>query len=441
MASVNEEISSSMAETRRRQRATVTGGESTLDDNSGYMRPFQTDDQKIVLWNLANKDLPPRALMPAFRLLGLFPDMEAAMAHAEEFMAVDPTCSMRVATTHEWYTIPESDKSIEVCQAKVHRNLLQHQNALQGNAKEFKDRHDALTKGRTPAIEHAEEAKLQMETEEKHRVKRQEMYKGILENKDVKGLQEEYDAMVKEAVETGVGVGIGIPEQKQEEGEEGVGEEKEEEEYVEPPLVPVVEPEALNENWDDRVRELGEGKTPKRVSRMVEVRNQRYAVVSVLRDYETANAGDPVGIEPGLIVWAAFDTEEEAIKFNRTIASKHLKDHDLAVVNMYEWLYPHMMNSDMVNQLYRNEELNNIMKQARTSSTRVREFEAMCEKEGIKCPVVEVPEDLTTPAPRVWKAPTGSELEDHSLSQAGTDLELKPDVNVEEYNSIFSALN
>jgi hypothetical protein len=438
MNDTSDVLSKSVSETRRRQRATVTGGESTLDDNSGYIRPFQTDDQKFVLWNLANKDLPPRALMPAFRLLGLFPDMETTMAHVEEIMAIDKSCSLRVATTHEWYTIPESDTPIEESRAKVHRNLLHHQNVLQGNATEFKERHDALTDGRTPAIAHAEDAQAQMETEDRNRNKRKEIYRAMVEEKDVSELKREYDEGIQKDVDAGVGIGIEV----KPEDDEGQEEEKNEGEngkegYKEPPLVAPVAPETLNENWDGRVKELGAGKAPKGVSRMVEVRNQRYAVVSVLRDHETANKGDPVGSEPGVIVWAAFDTEEEAIKYNRVIASKHMKDHDLAVVSMYEWLYPHMMNSDMVNQLYRNEELDNIMKQARTSSTRVHEFEQMCEKEGIECPVMEVPQDLAEPAPRVWSEPTGSELDDHSLTVAGKNLDLAPDINVAEYNRIF----
>ena len=439
-ASAADSLAENLVETRRRQRATVTGGESTLDDNSGYIRPFQTDDQKFVLWNLANKDLPPRALMPAFRLLGLFPDMDTTMAHAQEILAVDKSCSMRVATTHEWYTIPQCEKSIEECQAKVHRNLLLHQNVLQGNATEFKERHDALTDGRTPAIAQAEDAKTQMETEERHRTKRKEIYKALLEDKDASELKEKYDQEVQRDVDLKVGVGIDIEDGHEEKKDEDEDEDEEKKSvYQETPLVAPVAPETLNEGWEDRVKEMGNGKTPKKVSRMVEVRNQRYAVVSVVRDSETASDGDPVGSEPGVIVWAAFDTEEEAIRYNRAVASKHMKDHDLAVVTMYEWLYPHMMNSDMVNQLYRNEELDNIMKQARTSSTRVKEFEEMCEKDGIPCPVTEVEPDLKEKAPRVWSEPVGSELNDHSLSVAGGDLALEPDINVEEYNRIFTS--
>ena len=47
---------------------------------------------------------------------------------------------------------------------------------------------------------------------------------------------------------------------------------------------------------------------PPLVSRIAEVRNQRYAVVSIVNDYESRTGANPVGDEPGVIVWAAFDT-------------------------------------------------------------------------------------------------------------------------------------
>jgi len=145
---------------------------------------------------------------------------------------------------------------------------------------------------------------------------------------------------------------------------------------------------------------------------MLEVRNQRYAVVSIVNDYETSTDTNPFGTEPGVIVWAAFDTEAEALKYNKCVASKKLKDHDLAIVSMYEWLFPHMKNSDSVDQLYRNEELNNIMKHARTSSKQVRDFEEVCGRDDIEVPTLSIEPDLEKPAARKWAPPLGCGLED-----------------------------
>ena len=400
------EMEESMNETRRRQRATVTGGESTLDDNSGYTREFQADDQKFMLWNMANRDTRPRTHKPAFRLLGLFPDMDAALAHAKQVYESDKSCSMHVCTTHEWYSIPVNLQATDM-QAKVNRNLLHHQNMLQTHATEFKTRHDALTAGRTPAMEQAKGAQEQMARNDMQRKKRKELLEAAV-NKDedkVEAIKQELDEITETEVRIQKGLDVSVDSKQ----------EVEEVEYVEPPLVPPIAPETLNEQWEKEVEKLGQGRRPPTLARGLEVRNQRYAVVSVVKDYETATEGDPVGDEPGVIVWAAFDSEEEALKYNKAVASKELRDHDLAIVSMYEWLYPHMMGSDRVEQLYRNEELNNIMKHARTSSTRVRQFEDMCARENVDCPVMEIEPDLTEPAPRRWVPPVGSELEDHGL--------------------------
>jgi hypothetical protein len=139
------------------------------------------------------------------------------------------------------------------------------------------------------------------------------------------------------------------------------------------------------------------------VVREADVRNQKYAVVSVMQDYEAMLAKSP-NIEPGVCVWAAFDTESEALLYCKKVASKELKEHDLAIITMYEWAYPHLISSDKVPQLYRNEELNNIMKHARTSRTQVAVFEKGFEEKGLEIPAMNIEPDLAEPAPRIFSS-------------------------------------
>ena len=422
-ASLSTSIADSMVETRRRQRATVTGGESTLDDDSDYTREFQSDDQKVCLWNLASKELNPRSLFPAFRILGLFPDTTTALAHAETLVAADPMCAVRMVSTHAWYTIPERDDPSVDYVSKVNRNLLHHQGMLQEHATEFQTRHDMLTKGRTPAIEQAQAAVEQAARDEMQREKRKAIYAAAVDEDEetVKKLQDQYATVMAEGAKKEMSAQVAL----QLKNAEGEGEGEEESKvgegegdgdaasYVDTHLVVPTPPETLNEGWKAAVGEMcgGKGgKMPPPLSRMVEVRNQRYAVVSVVNDYETNTGDAPLGKEPGVVVWAAFDTEAEALRYNKCVASKKLRDHDLAIVSMYEWLYPHMMNSDRVEQLYRNEELNNIMRHARTTSKQVREFEEMCDREEIEVPMMSVEPDLTKPAPVAWVPPVGSGL-------------------------------
>lgn len=433
-AAMSASISDSMAETRRRQRATVTGGESTLDDESGYTREFQSDDQKVMLWNTANTHLHPRSVFPAFRILGLFPDTDTALAHAEQVVTTDPSCALRIVETHAWYTIPERNDGPDPV-SKVNRNLLHHQTMLQEHATEFQTRHDALTEGRTPAMQYAQDAEDQALRDEKQRARRKAIYRAALDQDEatIERLREQFEVEMEEVAHDEINAQLRAQlraqlaeseTQGREAAMRGVEEQKTETPYVDPVLTVPIAPEILNENWEENVAAVAaaavtvEGKDitpqmPPPVSRMVEVRNQRYAVVSVVIDYETTTTTSPMGKEPGVIVWAAFDTEEEALRYNKCVASKKLRDHDLAIVSMYEWLYPHMMNSDRVDQLYRNEELNNIMKHARTTSTHVREFEEMCKREEIDVPTLAVEPDLSEPAPRTWVPPVGSELDNH----------------------------
>jgi len=418
---LSESIANSMIETSRRQRATVTGGESTLDDDSGYTREFQTEDQKVMLWNVANTHLHPRSLFPAFRLLGLFADTETALAHGEMVVATDPRCSLRLVATHAWYTLPTHDTPTDEAVDKVNRNLLHHQAMLQDHATEFQKRHDSLTAGRTPALRQAQDAQDASVRAATQRTRRRAIYEAALVGDETAlvALQAKFEVEMKECAEAELVAQLRAQLKEEEErgrASAGVAESKgAEEEYTEPVLAVPIAPEVMNEKWEEKVSVEGGGRMPAAVSRMVEVRNQRYAVVSVVTDYETAAPTNPLGAEPGVIVWAAFDTEAEALRYNKCVASKKVRDHDLAVVSMYEWLYPHMMSSDRVDQLYRNEELNNIMRHARNTSTHVREFEDMCGREEIEVPTLSVEPDLVEAAPRTWVPPPGSSLNDQSL--------------------------
>jgi hypothetical protein len=384
------------AESRRRQEAAATGGASTLDDGTTCSRPFQTDDQLVFLYNIANVNQRPRALRPAVRLLGLFPSAEDAVAHGREIAALDPRSDIRLGATHAWYVIAKDGYTDnEPYRLKVNRNLELHQKALSDYTSEFVKRKKHLTKGRIPSYH---PLKAQQQTEERRKLLQD--WADAADEGGVDALRQkdaEYAARIEaEQVQRSLAA-------NGEEGEEGVEESKsavaEVDDYEEPELAPFVSPEQLDETWRQEVEALwgGEQFVPvTKLGRAAEVRNQRYAVISVLHDYE----GE--GVEPGFIVWGAFDSEEDALKYNKCVAAKQLKEHDLAIVAMYEWIYPHLINSDQVEQLYRNQELHNIMKNRRLTAKRVSDFQRECADKGLNMPVTEVDADLDTAAPTVY---------------------------------------
>lgn len=379
------------AESRRRGEAAATGGASTLDDGTTYNRPFQTDDQLVFLYNIANVNNHPKSLRPALRILGLFPDVEEAVAHGRQIASLDPQSALRVGATHAWYVIAkDAYTDNEPYRLKVNRNLELHQQKLNEYATEFQKRKKHLTKGRVPSYH-------PMKAHEQN-AERMRLMKEWTQAADEGGMdavrakdreyaqllgEEQHQQLAAPAAE-----GEGVAEEKQEE--------EEVDDYVEPELTPPVSGEQLDVNWKEQVEAVWGGKEcvpVARLNRAAEVRNQRYAVISTVEDYEGNNE------EPGFILWGAFDSEEDALKYNKCVAAKQLKEHDLAIVNMYEWVYPHLMNSNQVEQLYRNEELHNIMKNARLSQQHVENFQRECAEKGLSMPITEVEPDLLEPAP------------------------------------------
>ena len=380
-------------ESMRRREATLTGGASTLDDPTDYTRPFLADDQRVFLWNTANLNLRPRSLKPCFRLLGLFASVDDASAHGARIVAADPrsSCSLRISSTHAWYTIPvDMITDLTPHLEKVNRNLETHKQLIQETTEEFLHHKQELTRDRKPAsLDHLQAAltgqqcaKDEQCTKDEQCAKDQqcaqdEDYGGVEESKECTEIGD-FSRLEPRAIEKTSMV----------------------------PLLPTVNtcPENEDEGWTEKSHELQVGGVPvPPIVREADVRNQKYAVVSVMQDYEALLAKS-LNIEPGVCVWAAFDTESEALLYCKKVASKELKEHDLAIITMYEWAYPHLISSDKVPQLYRNVELNNIMKHARTSRTQVAVFEKDCEDKGQEIPAMNIEPDLIEPAPRIFNA-------------------------------------
>lgn len=406
------DIQAMAQETRRRQQATVTGGASTLDDGSTCSRSFRTDDQLVFLYNIANSNAHPKSMRPAFRLLGLFPNVEDAVEHGQVIAQLDTLSAIRVGETHAWYTIAKDTfTDVEPYRLKVNRNLALHQQQLDNFALEFKQRKAFLTKGRVPSYH---PMKAYEQSEERYKMLKEWSEAADGGEAAMQQLDASYAAREHERQ---AGAADGVEETKAGEAAEIAQLDN----YVEPELKAPVEAEKLDEAWEQQMAEFaGDKELVKvpRLNRFAEVRNQRFAVVSVVHDYE----GN--GEEPGFIVWAAFDSEDEALRYNKCVAAKELKDHDLAIVSMYEWVYPHLMNSNSVEQMYRNEELNNIMRNARMSAKRVNDFQRECSEKNVEMPCIEVTADLAAPAPRTY-----DRVLEETSNLDGSDTSLAPSLD------------
>ena len=97
-----------------------------------------------------------------------------------------------------------------------------------------------------------------------------------------------------------------------------------------------------------------------------------------------------------------FNNKNNKNNWTKYVASKYIDEHDLYVVEMYVWIYPHLVFSkdfDRVEQVYRNKEQDSIMRNQRTSSTKVKDFTRYFESRGLDVPEIEVDADLKPCSP------------------------------------------
>lgn len=119
---------------------------------------------------------------------------------------------------------------------------------------------------------------------------------------------------------------------------------------------------------------------------------QMWAVVSFLCDSTPevlAGREDP---EPLIRVYGCFATPEDAEEYRKKL-SDDVKNYDMDVVMMYEWLFPEDVDLEKLKELYRNENQNEIMNMRKSKKTELASFEKWCKTEGIDAPETIVEED------------------------------------------------
>jgi len=397
-----EEMVTMAQETRRRRDALASGGNSTLNDGGSCTRAFTDESQQFVMLNMANTDLAPRSLKPAFRVLGLFPGESELLAHAEMLSRLDNTADIRMVTSHDFYSIPVTKTaSMGKQKLKVNRNLTLHQQKLQSDTDEFQLHKAELTQGRTPCDMKADTVSSAVDR--------------INENKRKCGVSVEDEARPVSSVE-----GVQVDEAK-------VSDEEAKEAQPTTTATTTTVATPLNdtpEDWASQVLNMWPGgKTIPSVHRMAEVRHQSYISYLLLEDYED-------GTEPAMCVLAAFNTEEQALAYNKYVASKKIDEHDLHVHAMYEWIYPHVAQSkalERVEQVYRNSEQDSIMRHMRKEAQDVADFTQHFTSRGLEAPVIEVINDLTDPAQPITherRAPVGSGLNGDAISEMSGNNEV-----------------
>lgn len=120
------------------------------------------------------------------------------------------------------------------------------------------------------------------------------------------------------------------------------------------------------------------------------IRNQLYAVISVLLD-NTAHLSDDKVQEPIVIVWRSFQTETDAQDYIATRGSIHVRDMNLYIVEMYNWLSPGDADKSDIPSKYRDSQLDALMQYGMHGGKQdIALFEQWCSQNQIETPVTDL---------------------------------------------------
>ena len=105
---------------------------------------------------------------------------------------------------------------------------------------------------------------------------------------------------------------------------------------------------------------------------------QRFAVISVLQDkLHSTRIGKKLP-EPMVRVYGAFDSKKTAKSFIADTLAPHIGDFDIDIVDMYAWLHPHSVDPDLLEEQFRDPEINNIMNHAKDEKKNSKAFRERC---------------------------------------------------------------
>eukprot|EP00965_Chrysotila_dentata_P262579 6214613-Pleurochrysis_carterae.AAC.1 len=105
---------------------------------------------------------------------------------------------------------------------------------------------------------------------------------------------------------------------------------------------------------------------------------QRYAVVSFLPDTITPEIPEPL-----FLVYAAFDTEDEAKMWIEQNLLSLVRDVDIDIVMVCQWLHPqHVTSKNVQNEKFRDEELNRVMQHKREEPNKVKTYTQWLDETG-----------------------------------------------------------
>lgn len=306
-------------ERHRCQSFNRKGFETGAKSSKGVHIPFNREDQKFIVFSTSHVHMPPIASAEnaAIRVYGAFPTLGEAYTYAREFTEADADCNVQIGKSQDWIL------AVDTCEK------LEDENYVASKRNRILEAYDNIFESE------AERFKQYVEFPDKHR------------NGELKPIEE------------------GCEDEEEQKNEEQKNEEEKNE-------------EEKNED-QEQTRNMKEYNC--RFPRALEVREQNYAVISIIED-----ANDPER-EFIFIVWGCFLSEDECDGWIRDVASKHVTKYAMNVVSMYTWCrVSEMANAENVPVHYRAAELDSLMKHATQHGKDVDAFKEWCRDEKIQIP-------------------------------------------------------
>lgn len=330
-------------------------------------REFKSDSQQFVVVNIAQRQASPRSDDPAVRILGLFPSVDTARAHAQRLKdAGFGQYSLMIFSTCAFSLMPVSEGSDPQANFnKVNNLLVDHwrgvmsskqsfdrrinkQRAKNGNVnrKKKKNKKDNFTSAPNLAYIAAKEHLTEM---------------GLLEEEEVQD-QGNQDQGANAAIET-----------------------------KEAPQQDASTHEELDEDAPTGVQESKAGSVqPSGDSIPPGLRLPEQSVVSISFLKDTIQ-----GTEPGFCVYAAFGTEREEEAYYEQVVKLEVPEHTVSCVSMYEWIYPSMQGHKGIRRDYRMEEEHRLMDYEVTKrEQQMTQYKKACVAQGKQRKITEIEADL-----------------------------------------------
>jgi hypothetical protein len=341
-----------MNEVVRRYASTYSAPQETAPTTPapGKARELKDPQHAVALINIAHQGRNPRHERAAIRILGFFPNAEAAAQRSAELVAHDPTCALAVVDTCSWYLATRQQElgkaGADAAGAKLMRLFELHRKSRVDRKVEFEQHRNSMRGDRKPKYQ----------------------------QNAVNPCEQDVDVPSDRGTEA-----AGVPPPAPTTAVSAEGEEP---------------AQACDGGAGAAETKAGEQRPVKTLPMTLEQRGLKSAVIAVMNDYEVAGGGSHPDSEMAFIVFDGFESDDKATQYVEHTAKRAIQDHDIAVVAMYEWLHPELRESEGVVQVERNAELNRIMAARRSRDAEVHTFKSMCSELKVDIPYRDVYPDL-----------------------------------------------